>query len=367
MVYNFNAGPAILPPAVLAKAQAELSVLIAERRRLEKAPPGLTEWSTSPTPEGLQRVMATNWGRAAVFTDEGGLIGTLAGRYAGDHGADMDPFLSGFVGGPLRSPRAGSDRPHVEAAYLSMGMAVQPKVIEDLASVKGAEERGLLARFLFAVCRSMVGTRMYGDSQAINPTTLEGYARALRDWAVWPGNPEDLACIGLEPQAYAAYEKFHDDIEVRQGPGGDLHQQFIVSKIAGTTLRIAGLFHCFDLGRVHGLADPISEDAVLRAVQLSTEFFIPHALSIARQMRSTGPQGVEARILSWVRKKGCREFRRRDLANGIAGSRGSVKSLADLIDPLAGLVEDGYLRPMELEGRGGPAFKVNPRFFEAPS
>lgn len=347
-----------------ASAEAELGDLIAQRRRLEKLPPALTEWSTSPTPEGLQRVMAANWGRAAVFTDEGGLIGTLAGRYSGDKGADMDPFLSGFVGSPLRSPRAGSDRPFVDAAYLTVGMAVQPKVIEDLASVRGAEERGLLARFLFASPKSMVGTRMYGDARPISAEVSHRYGQAVKDWGVWQGDPENLVCIGLDPAAYTAYEKFHDGIELRQGPGGDLHQQFIVSKVAGITLRVAGMFHCFELGRQQALSQRIGERVMRNAIEMAEGYFIPHALHVASRMRGVGPQGVEVRILNWITRGGHREFKLRDLTRALAKKGTPVEGQSDLLEPVAGLVDEGYLRMTEVGNRTSVAFKVNPQLFE---
>lgn len=344
-------------------AQAALGELIAQRRELQAGPIGLTEWSTSPTPEGLQRVMAGNAGRAAVFTDEGGLIGTLAGRYSGKDGADMDPFLSGFVGSPLRSPRAGSDRPFVDAAYLTMGLAVQPSVLDDLAGVKGAEERGLVARFLFAVSSSLVGTRMYGNSQPIDEQVSAAYGKAVKDWAVWPGSRDELVHLKLDAQAYRAYEKFHDEIEVRQAPGQDLAGRFAVSKIAGTTLRIAGLFHCFDVGRAEALRSEISEDATNRAIEMARSYFIPHALQVSDQMSAAGPQGVEARILGWIQTKGRREFKFRDLTRALMGKRGSVNKAEDLLEPVENLLVDGYLREVESGSKASRVFKANPGLF----
>lgn len=352
--------------AMAVAVEGELGALIAARRELEKPVPGLTEWVTSPTPEGLQRVMGGNCGRAAVFSDEGGLIGTLAGRYSGKDGADMDPFLSGYVGSPLRSPRAGSDRPYVDAAYLTMGLAVQPSVLEELAAVKGAEERGLVGRFLFALPGSLVGTRMYADSVPVDDAVAARYAAALKDWAVWQGSPDGgLVHIGLNDQAFKAYEKFHDEIEVRQAPGNDLHLNYTVSKIAGTTLRLAGLFHCFDLGRREALATSIGEDAMSRAIEMTATFFIRHGLHVADRIRSVGPQGIEARILGWAKGKGHHRFKLRDLTRALAGSRGSVGKAADLIDPLAELVDDGYLREVEAGNRTSREFEVNPGLFSA--
>lgn len=347
-----------------AAAEEELRGLIAARQELSKVPPGPTEWVTSPTPEGLQRVMGANHGRVAVFTDEGGLIGTLAGRYSGKDGADMDPFLSGYVGSPLRSPRAGSDRPHVEAAHLTIGLAVQPTMLDDLAGVKGAEERGLVGRFLFALPTSLVGTRMYKESQPLAEEVSERYAKALKDWGAWHGLPDGTAIrIDMTPEAFEQYAKFHDDIEIRQRPSGDLCGKYTVSKIAGTTMRLAGLFHCYDHGRREALTSRIGEDAMMRAIELTRDYFIPHGLAVARRFEAAGPQGVEGRIVAWVKSRGLREFKFRDLNRALQGKRGSVQKADDLIDPLEVLIEEGYLREVEDSRKNSRTFRVNPALF----
>src|SRR5690349_9054373 len=159
---------------------------------------------------------------------------------------------------------------------------------------------------------------MYGDSRPVDEQVSVAYGNALKDWAVWPGNPDELVHLKLDAQAYRAYEKFHDEIEVRQAPGQDLAGKFAVSKIAGTTLRIAGLFHCFDVGRVEALRSDISEDATDRAIEMARSYFIPHALQVSDQMSAAGPQGVEARILGWIQTKEQREFRFRDLTRALS-------------------------------------------------
>lgn len=353
--------------------KGELTELLRKRMNLEKPLYKPCVWATSPTPEGLHAVMADNGGRVAIFSDEGGLVGTLAGRYSSKDGADMDPFLSGFVGGPLKTPRASSGRKDVPAAYVTIGLAVQPTVLDELGAMKGAAERGLLGRFLFAVSSTLVGTRMYDDSVPVEEEVARRYAQVLAEWANWPGRPDGPAIIGLSKDARIAYGKFHDSVEVRCGEGGDLHDAPIVSKIAGTTLRIAGLFHCYEHGRNSAMGVEITEATMRRAIDMAEQFFIPHGLAVAARFIAAGIDGVEDRILNWIRREpaGRREFRVRDLFQGLKGKgvNATVQRAGDLDDPLKLLVEDGYLREVEKISNDGKKtksvwFEVNPAVFQ---
>lgn len=354
-------------------ARGDLKTLLAKKLELEKPIYKPCVWATSPTPEGLHMVMADNGGRVAIFSDEGGLIGTLAGRYSSKDGADMDPFLSGFVGGPLKAPRASGGRKDVPAAYVTIGLAVQPTVLDELGAVKGASERGLLGRFLFAISSSLVGTRMYGNSTPVEDEVARRYAQVLAQWAAWPGKPDGPVVIGLTKQAYAAYEKFHDATEVRCAEGGDLHGAPILSKISGTTLRIAGLFHCYDHGRNSAMGLQIGEDAMLRAIELTEQFFIPHGLAVAARFVTACVDGAERRILDWIRREPNERklFTLRSLYQGVKGSSGgaTIQKTSDLEEPIKGLIEDGYLREAERVSEDGKKtksvwFEVNPAVFQ---
>lgn len=351
-------------------AKDKLKELLRQRIELEKPLYKPCVWATSPTPEGLHSVMADNGGRVAVFSDEGGLIGTLAGRYSSKDGADIDPFLSGFVGGALKAPRAGGGRKDVPAAYVTIGLAVQPSVLDELGAMKGAADRGLLGRFLYAMSSTLVGTRMYGASKPIEPRVIQAYHRALAEWANWPGKDE-LVTIRLTPAAYRTYEKFHDSIEVRAGKGGDLHESLIVSKIAGTTLRVAGLFHCYEHGRNSAMGVDIGEDTMLRAIEMSNSYFIPHSMAVAARFVSAGISGIEGRILNKIKREGWREFKLRDLFQDLKGrgDNATVKRASDLDDAIAALIEDGYIREVDKDSGNGKnsrthVFEVNPAVFQ---
>jgi hypothetical protein len=347
--------------------QAEFEQLIDKRDSLTTERPAPCAWFTSPTPEGLHTVMADNDGRVAVFTDEGGLVGVLAGRYSSKGSADLDPFLSGYVGGPLKAPRASRERRDVPNAYLTIGMSVQPSVLMDLADIGGAEDKGLIGRFLFAVPSSLVGTRMYDESTPLDPAVQRRYAAALTAWASWPGNPDGtMARIGLDEEAYRAYAKFHDEIERRLDPrNAEADLPGIPSwggKIAGTTLRIAGLMHCYSNTPAEALRRAIDEATVLRAVDFTNDYLIPHALATFDDMEHARARQVEHRVLNWLAANSLDEFRLRDCFQALKAKRGSVQHMEDLTPAIEQLVAENYLREESSDRADTHVFKVNPRW-----
>jgi Protein of unknown function (DUF3987) len=350
-----------------ASKQAEFAGLIGQRNELAEGPPAPCAWVTSPTPEGLHTVMAENGGKVAVFTDEGGLVGVMAGRYSTKGSADLDPFLSGYVGGPLKAPRASRDREDVANAYLTIGMSVQPTVLQELAGIGGAEDKGLIGRFLFAMPESLVGTRMYDDYTPVDPAVAKAYAAALTTWSSWPGNADGtMARISLDPEAYRIYAKFSDSIEIRNNPkAAEADLADIPSwggKIAGTTLRVAGLMHCYGRPQPEALRVPIDEDTISNAIKFTEDYLIPHAQAAFDDMARARARIVETRILSWLAKEKCDEFVARDLYQGLKGKRGSVQRMEDLVPALDQLLIENYLREKPGERADQRIFEVSPRW-----
>src|SRR5204862_4537998 len=104
------------------------------------------------TPEALATLMADHRGLMAVFSDEGGIFDLLAGRYSKGV-PNLDLWLKGHAGSSVRVDRADRTRPPImiDRPHLTVGISPQPSVLASLGNKPGFRERGLLARFLFAV------------------------------------------------------------------------------------------------------------------------------------------------------------------------------------------------------------------------
>jgi hypothetical protein len=96
-----------------------------------------------------------------VLSAEGWIFSTLAGRYSSGV-PNLEVFLKGHAGDMLRVDRKGRPAEHVAAPALTLGLALQPEVLTDIAKMPGFRGRGLLARILYSLPENTVGRRQVG-------------------------------------------------------------------------------------------------------------------------------------------------------------------------------------------------------------
>jgi hypothetical protein len=146
--------PAARAEALSAAADAALQA--------EKPVPSLPRLiADDVTTEAAASLLAEQGGRLAVLSAEGGIFSTLAGRYSGGV-PSLEVFLKGHAGDLLRVDRKGRPAEHVASPALTLGLALQPEVLTDIARMPGFRGRGLLARILYSVPENTVGRRQIG-------------------------------------------------------------------------------------------------------------------------------------------------------------------------------------------------------------
>ena len=303
------------------------------------------------TPEATASRLAEQGGRLALLSAEGGIFTTIAGRYSGT--PNLEVFLKGHAGDLLIVDRKGRDREHVEHPALTIGLAVQPEVLTDIAAMPGFRGRGLLARILYSLPTSTVGRRRIGTPPVPEPvattyaTTLRALVLTLADWT-------DPAVLPLTPDANDAMLQIEGLIEPRLlADRGDLAP--IVdwaAKYVGTVARIAGLLHVAT--HRDALTRPITAATVEAAARLG-HYYLGHALAVFDLM-GTDPLIDHARAaLDWLLRRGRYEFTRRELFTGIC--RGRFRKVTELDPVLDLLVAHGFIRPGPAPTRpaAGPA------------
>lgn len=328
------------------------------------------------TPEKLAVLMDEQGGPAAVLSAEGGLLGTLAGRYS--DAVNVDLVLKAFNGEYFQADRISRDPVEIEHPFLALGLIVQPDVIAEAVRVPEFVSRGLLPRMLFALPRTTVGTRQLaapaipaGDATAWRTSVEALFSRALAG----KGSQSDLRLTG---DARRALDAFRDELEPRMHPDlGDLAPVMAwASKLPGALVRIAALFAL--------ASDPdaqmVSAENVSAAVGLAP-YLISHAcaaLALDRQQRDAR----HVAVLAWLRRRtspqhpepaanqgsGCcgDAFSAREAWQALRG-RAWAQTAADVQAVLDELTEMGWIRrrpdPPRKGGRPpSPTYDIHPKF-----
>lgn len=320
------------------------------------------------TPEALTSLLCEQGGKMAVLSAEGDLFDIMSGRYSRDGQVpNLGVFLKGHAGDLLLVDRKGREPERIEQPALTIVVTIQPQVLLDIARRPVLRGRGLLARVLYCLPPDTVGFRRIevdtvpDDVRSAWQRQVKALALSLADWT-------DPAVLMPTPEARQLLAKYQEEIEPRlRASGGDLAElRDWASKLAGATVRLAGLLHL----ATHiqdGYQRPVDADTMERAVELG-RYFTEHARAAFRQM-GMDPLIADAQtLLAWIKRSEAAEFSKRDLFNGVRGSR--FQKAGDIDESLAMLADHGYVRlvkPPGTTGQGGrpssPRYATHPEVF----
>jgi replicative DNA helicase len=353
------------PASQQEEAKAEAIARAADAAALVVPP--LPRWLVDDaTPEALAGLLAS-YGRIALLSPEGDVFDQMAGRYNQAGGPNLGVYLKGHAGDLLKVDRRGRPPEYVERPCLTIGLAVQPEVLRGLASRPGFGGRGLLARFLYSLPKSLVGRRQAGAPPVLSAVadryTLE--VQALAASLAIPARDDGPALLVLDQAAGELLLGFERDLEPRLAAGtGDLaHLAGWAAKLAGATCRLAGLMHLAEHLR-DGWAHPITADTFASAARLA-DYLVDHARAVFDTM-GADPRTDDARwLLEWINRTDQAQFSRRDAH--AAAPRGRFRKAADLEPALTLLEEHGWVRRVDADPPGpkggrpaSPRFLVNP-------
>jgi len=312
------------------------------------------------TPEACASLLAEQGGRLAVLSAEGGIFGTLAGKYSGGV-PSLEVFLKGHAGDLLRVDRKGRPAEHIPHPALTLGLALQPDVLRDIARIPGFRGRGLLARILYSLPENTVGRRRIGAPAVPSPVEA-AYERQLRALVLTLAGETNPAILQLAATADARMLDLETALEPHLAEHAELgHIADWASKLNGAIARLAGLLHLATHLRT-SWTSPIEAPIVDSAAQLG-DYYLAHALTVFDTMQTDPVAGGAQAILDWITRNSVQRFTRRQLFTGI--SRARFRKATDLDEPLAQLEQHGYIRsgptPLSTGGRpASPPYNVNP-------
>jgi hypothetical protein len=347
------------------KGSLAVAITLAQDADAIVVPPTPRLLTMEPTPEALLRICAAAGGTIAVVSDEGGDVFQLTARYSASGAANLGIYVSGFEGRPYVSDRASREPVTIERLVLSLVLAIQPGVLDDLAREKANRDRGFLARFLFCLPASHVGSRPTRRPEV--PAEIRedwnGLLRRLADEVKSRSGP---VVLELDDEAQEDWHTWCSTVEPRLHPDtGDLrHCVDWGSKAQAHVARLTALLH---VAGEQPLETPVVADTLWSAITL-WEYFTTHAKRAFATMIEAEELRIARKILRWIERAGVEQFTQREAHRGVEG--GIVSNTDDLKKGLAALADRGYIRLLpaiasvlsaNLVGRPiGPSYDVNP-------
>jgi hypothetical protein len=244
---------------------------------------------------------------------------------------------------------------------LTLGLALQPDVLRDIAHIPGFRGRGLLARILYSLPENTVGRRRIG-APAVPPEVEAAYDRHLRGLVLTLADVAEPAILALTAAADTRMLDLEAALEPRLAAHAELgHIADWASKLNGAIARLAGLLNLATHLR-DGWASPIGARVVDDAAALG-DYYLTHALAVFDHM-GADPIVEDARaIIDWISRTNRSRFTRRELFRGVSSTR--FRKVTDLDRPLDLLEQHGYIRrgptPPPTGGRpASPPYDVNP-------
>lgn len=185
-----------------------------------KQPPAL--YAGSVTGAAFVEILSRNNEQIFIFSPEAGDVVKVAlGRFTADNGCDIDLLLSGFSVESFSEGRAGRGNCHFEAPCVSACLFVQPTLLKELLGNQQAVDRGLPARFLYAVAPHSEIPYDDGILRAIEPVIAQRWHNMVtRILGRREQNTFDIPC---HPEAIEIFREYHNQsVAIRNGVFRDI-------------------------------------------------------------------------------------------------------------------------------------------------
>lgn len=282
------------------------------------------------TPEKLAEIMDEQGGCITVTSSEGGIFDSMAGRY--DKSMNFDVYLKGHSGDAFTIQRIGRKKNQVSNPRLSMILTIQPDVLSGLIGNSAFRGRGLCGRFLYAMCRSKVGSR--NVSPPVMPEKVRSDYRAFVRRIL---SSQGRGAIRLSPAADELRKEYQWYIEKKLGNEWE-HLRDWGGKLVGAMLRIAALMHAAEAQ--YPTEAPISQEVLAGAINIA-EFLGAHAEAAYQIMGADEKQADAQYILKRLISENRDNVTRSELTRLC---RGKFNKSDDMCAGLDILINRGYIQ-----------------------
>lgn len=246
------------------------------------------------------------------------IISAEAGTIFGSHGMKPEAVMQNLAqanvmwdGGVIQRGRVGSGELQVEGMRVTMGLQVQPVVLENFAQKTGGLAKGIgyFARFLFSRPESTQGTRFYVEPPALQPARAAFCDRMTTLLALDPVFDDhgqlESHFVEFDADAQRSWIGFHDEVEEQLG-GDEAYSGIkdVASKAADNAARLACCFHVF----AGDHTQPIDRWSMEGACSLM-RWYLSEAVRFARTAEAA-PELADAQMLEeWLVREAKRRVR----------------------------------------------------------
>ncbi|MGW3416489.1 DUF3987 domain-containing protein [Streptomyces phaeochromogenes] len=325
------------------------------------------------TPAAMPVKAAQQGGRMGVIHSEGTLIKQMGGLYNSGT-VDTGFALDAYDGKAMPVDRIGRDSIEMESAHLTIGLLVQPIILEQLGRKKDDEmlHNGFVQRFLYGFPASRLGYQDPRGSVPIPAEVMDGLRYRLGQLVHGLWKNSMVRAVTFTDEASEVMYVFQEQMQERLRRGGDLHPMASwASKLPGKLARIAALITLYE--------DPAATQvqvAQLQAALAMAPYFVTHArLCLDLMGANRDAKLMPARdVLEWLRRrkddKRQEPFTVRDAQRGVDGNSWGPDGVTSetVHDAIQVLVDKGWAVPLPAperpEGQRGRA--PSPRYAPHP-
>lgn len=290
--------------------------------------------TSDATPEALAALMSKNNEKMAILTSEGKeLFDMMAGKYSQKDMSNIDFYLKCYDGEQTSIDRKGGEPLLLESPTMTIGLFVQPTVIQGIGTE--FQDRGLMPRFLFSFPSSWAGSRNLRPKPIpdIVKFNFENIAEKLLEYE------SDHEILTLEEEAeqlFIHYRAYTEDMYKEE-----YSERFKswLGKLDGKLARIAAILHIAKYAGENDIPKQIDIDTLQDATSLRN-YFIEHAKKAYGDMGISGNNEDAKYLLDKLIKKNEEEISQRDLLRMAR----RFKTITELKTALIVLEERGFVK-----------------------
>lgn len=276
-------------------------------------------------------------------------------------------LLKSWNGETYISDRATRETIVLKKSYMSICLACQPYVFDNMINNTAFRGSGLIARLVYCFPKSNIGTRRY-DTEPVPEDIAECYKKSVYKMlgTKFTYHAEKELYMHFDSKAYHEFVDFYNghiepllltDMAFCKDRGGKYH---------GLILRLCGIIHCVKCALNN--ADPVEMrvtlDTFCNAVEIA-EYFREQAI-YAYSLGDTDIGTVKAeRVLNKIRSKHIRQIRQNDLHHLCRCTL--FKNAPDFNETVDMLEEYGYICRIVSKGTNNKNvidIEVNPHVFD---